>query len=120
MCGLVGVFDLQQEAQRFRRSLQASVESLTHRGPDDSGEFFDGPVGLGFRRLSILDLTTSGHQPMTSSDGRWTVVYNGEIYNFRELRAELEVLRAGREGRGVQSHRHAAARAAAEVGFNYR
>ena len=89
MCGLVGVFDLQQDAQRFRRSLQASVDSLTHRGPDDSGEFFDGPVGLGFRRLSILDLTTSGHQPMTSSDGRWTVVYNGEIYNFLELSREL-------------------------------
>ena len=89
MCGLVGLFDRQQEARRFRQPLLAATDSLTHRGPDDSGEFFDGPVGFGFRRLSILDLTASGHQPMTSADGRWTIVYNGEIYNFLELKGEL-------------------------------
>jgi asparagine synthase (glutamine-hydrolysing) len=62
---------------------------LTHRGPDDAGNYLDGPVGLGHRRLSIIDLG-GGHQPMSTADGRLTIVYNGEIYNYRQLRRELE------------------------------
>ena len=64
-------------------------ERLVHRGPDDEGELLDGPAALGFRRLSILDLE-GGHQPMSTEDGGLSVVYNGEIYNHPELRAELE------------------------------
>jgi asparagine synthase (glutamine-hydrolysing) len=65
--------------------------TLAHRGPDDSGVWIDGAAGvaLGFRRLSIIDLSSAGHQPMLSPDGRYIIVYNGEIYNYRELRDEL-------------------------------
>lgn len=62
---------------------------IAHRGPDDHGHFIDGPVGLGFRRLSILDLSQNGHQPMQSDDGSLRIIFNGEIYNYIELRDEL-------------------------------
>ncbi len=94
MCGLVGVFDRERNAARFSDDLQRASDALVHRGPDDQGSFFEDAVGLGFRRLSILDLTTAGHQPIQSADGAWTIVFNGEIYNFIELRREL--LAAGR------------------------
>jgi asparagine synthase (glutamine-hydrolysing) len=60
--------------------------TVRHRGPDDAGVYLDRDFGAGFRRLSILDLSPAGHQPMTTPDGRWTIVFNGEIYNFKELR----------------------------------
>ena len=69
--------------------LERMTQRLVHRGPDDSGHYLDGPVGLGFRRLAILDLTQTGHQPMISDDGRYVLVFNGEIYNYLELRQEL-------------------------------
>ena len=62
---------------------------MVHRGPDDEGYFVDGPLGLGFRRLSIIDLA-GGHQPMSDAEETVWVILNGEIYNFKELRAELE------------------------------
>lgn len=70
----------------------AMTDAIAYRGPDDSGAWVDAEAGiaLGHRRLSILDLSPSGHQPMTSRDGRFVLVFNGEIYNYRELRAELE------------------------------
>lgn len=75
---------------------QAVVErmasSLVHRGPDDHGLYMDGAVGMGFRRLSILDLSQAGHQPMVSEDGQLILVFNGEIFNYLELRGELERL----------------------------
>ena len=64
------------------------TDSIVHRGPDDDGYFMAGPLGLGFRRLSIIDLS-GGHQPMSDADETVWVVFNGEIYNFKELRAEL-------------------------------
>jgi len=68
------------------------ADTLIHRGPDDSGVWADATAGiaLGFRRLAILDLSPTGHQPMCSSDGRYVAVFNGEIYNYRDLRVELE------------------------------
>ncbi|HVG33483.1 MAG TPA: asparagine synthase (glutamine-hydrolyzing) [Pyrinomonadaceae bacterium] len=78
--------------------MQATVrrmsDTLVHRGPDDEGSFVDEAAGLalGFRRLSIIDLSPEGHQPMTSKDGRYVLIFNGEIYNFQELRRELENL----------------------------
>ena len=89
MCGLVGVFETSGDAEARRGDLQRGCDAIAHRGPDDSGLHLDGPCGLGFRRLSILDLHIAGHQPMTSADGAWTIVFNGEIYNFLELRREL-------------------------------
>jgi asparagine synthase (glutamine-hydrolysing) len=89
MCGLVGV--VRHRGQRVDLdSLGRMTDTLVHRGPDDRGLHLlgDGAVGLGFRRLSIIDLS-AGHQPMTNEDGTVWVVFNGEIYNFAELRAEL-------------------------------
>jgi asparagine synthase (glutamine-hydrolysing) len=63
---------------------------MARRGPDDAGYWSDAHCALGFRRLAILDLSPAGHQPMLTSDGRHVLVFNGEIYNFRELRGELE------------------------------
>ena len=70
------------------------ADTLTHRGPDDSGAWVDPNAGiaLGFRRLAILDLSPTGHQPMHSADSRYVLIFNGEIYNYRELRVELEHL----------------------------
>lgn len=87
MCGLLGY-----SGEFDASSLTAGAATIAHRGPDDSGQFVDksAGVGLGHVRLSILDLSALGHQPMTSSDGSVVLVFNGEIYNFRELRTELE------------------------------
>ena len=88
MCGLCGIvrFDAPPESETLWRM----TRTLAHRGPDDQGVAVSGPAGLGHTRLSILDLSAAGHQPMASADGAVTLVYNGEIYNFRELRRELE------------------------------
>jgi asparagine synthase (glutamine-hydrolysing) len=88
MCGFAGVLNL--DGQDADPALLARMaQEIAHRGPDDQGVETSGPCGLGFRRLSIIDLSAAGHQPMRSADGRWTIVFNGEIYNYRELRAEL-------------------------------
>ena len=88
MCGLCGIvrFDAPPESETLWRM----TRTLAHRGPDDEGVAIAGPAGLGHTRLSILDLSAAGHQPMASVDGAVTLVYNGEIYNFRALRRELE------------------------------
>lgn len=86
MCGFVGT------AGTARVDRQAMLNALAHRGPDDGGEWqhADGAIWLGHRRLSILDPSPAGHQPMSSRDGRWHLVYNGEIYNHQTLRGQLE------------------------------
>ena len=89
MCGICGIADF--SGQRVDRDLLWDmVETLRHRGPDDSGVGVLGPVGLGQTRLSIIDLSPGGHQPMASECGDYTLVYNGELYNFPELRQRLE------------------------------
>lgn len=88
MCGIIGIFHRQQ---RQRQALLPQyVGKLAHRGPDGSGVYNSPHVQLGHTRLAIIDLTESGHQPMAYGDGRYVVTYNGEIYNYVELRAELE------------------------------
>jgi asparagine synthase (glutamine-hydrolysing) len=67
------------------------LATLHHRGPDDQGLYASGSAAFGFRRLSILDLSPAGHQPMSTPDGQVTIVFNGEIYNFLELRRDLEL-----------------------------
>ncbi|MEO8904883.1 MAG: asparagine synthase (glutamine-hydrolyzing) [Polyangiaceae bacterium] len=88
MCGFVGVLNL-DDAPAQPELLSRMSREIAHRGPDDAGVESIGPCGLAFRRLAIIDLSAAGHQPMKSADGRFTVVFNGEIYNYRELRAEL-------------------------------
>ncbi len=89
MCGICGQLNLSGREPVCPDLVRRMTGSLVHRGPDDEGFFFDGPVGFGFRRLAIIDLT-GGKQPMSNEDGSIWVVFNGEIYNFPELRKELE------------------------------
>ncbi|RMF11636.1 MAG: asparagine synthetase B, partial [Alphaproteobacteria bacterium] len=90
MCGIVGLFDSRGK-RSFDEVLVARMnDSQTHRGPDDAGLHLEPGLALGHRRLAILDLSPAGHQPMASDDGKVIVVFNGEIYNFMDLRAELE------------------------------
>ena len=85
MCGICGQINLKGVQER---DIRIMADSLIHRGPDDFGIFVDGPAGLGHRRLSIIDLST-GKQPISNEDGTVWIVFNGEIYNYRSLRAEL-------------------------------
>src|SRR5215203_4853414 len=90
MCGIAGFVDTTRSGSFDPvATLERMNDAIVHRGPDDDGTFFDGGVALGMRRLSIIDLA-GGKQPIATDDGRFTIVFNGEIYNFRELRAELE------------------------------
>ncbi len=93
MCGLTGFIDFTRStpADVLRGRVGAMAETLRHRGPDDDGVWVDAEAGvaLGFRRLSIIDLSAQGHQPMVSASGRHVIVFNGEVYNFPELRDEL-------------------------------
>jgi len=94
MCGLTGFIDLGNSRSRdqFQREVEAMCAAISHRGPDDAGAFLDvnAGVALGFRRLSIIDLSPAGHQPMTSASGRYTIVFNGEVYNYERVRADLD------------------------------
>lgn len=96
MCGLAGILQSQARLQEAELTALAGAmgDALAHRGPDDRGVWVDAAAGvaLAHRRLSILDLSSLGHQPMRSSDGRYWLAYNGEIYNFAALRTELEPL----------------------------
>jgi len=87
MCGIVGAVCFSRPIEM--EQLVAARDLLAARGPDDSGVWREDAVGLGHRRLSILDLSPAGHQPMRFADDRYVIVYNGEVYNYRKLRAEL-------------------------------
>ncbi len=91
MCGIAGILNL-DGAPASPALLKPMTDAIAHRGPDGEGFYSDGAAGLGHRRLAIIDLTPAGRQPMVTPDGRYALSYNGEIYNFRELRAELEAL----------------------------
>lgn len=91
MCGIVGIVHLNGEPVS-PVLLKKMTDAVAHRGPDGEGHYIDGAAGLGHRRLAIIDLTPAGQQPMATADGRYVITYNGEIYNFRELRIELESL----------------------------
>src|SRR5947209_2405562 len=89
MCGIAGVFQADPQARVAERELARMRDALRHRGPDDQGIVVDGPCGLVHNRLAIIDLSPRGHQPMPSASGRYWLTFNGEIYNYRELRQEL-------------------------------
>lgn len=92
MCGLAGIFGFRAVSGDPRGSLETMARAIAHRGPDAEGFWTDeqAQVALGHLRLSIIDLSPAGAQPMHSHDGRWTIAYNGEIYNYTDLRADLE------------------------------
>ncbi|MCX7930281.1 MAG: asparagine synthase (glutamine-hydrolyzing) [Chlorobi bacterium] len=95
MCGIVGIVEYAAREPNIDVAMLERMSTvLAHRGPDDAGTWVspDRRCGLGFRRLSIIDLSAAGHQPMSTPDGRWTIVFNGEIYNHQQLRSELETL----------------------------
>src|SRR6202022_1603390 len=92
MCGIAGIVGSEP-----RERIGAMLQSIEHRGRDDEGAWTSGPIDVishtarpGHRRLSIIDTTSSGHQPMFSADGRYVITLNGEIYNYRELREQLK------------------------------
>lgn len=89
MCGITGIFEFQRKEEISRDLVHRMNETIVHRGPDDEGIYVGPGIGLGFRRLSIIDLA-GGHQPISNEDGRIWVMLNGEIYNYPELRKDLE------------------------------
>ena len=96
MCGIAGIVDLRGRPVA-RAQLAAMTRAIAHRGPDGEGHYVDGAIGLGHRRLAIIDLSAAGSQPMAGRDGRCVIVFNGEIYNYLTLRADLQA-------RGYQFH----------------
>jgi asparagine synthase (glutamine-hydrolysing) len=91
MCGIAGILNLDGTPASPVR-LRRMTDAIAHRGPDGEGHVVDGALGLGHRRLAIIDLSPAGHQPMQTRDERFVLSYNGEIYNFQQLRAQLEAL----------------------------
>ncbi|MBD3383069.1 MAG: asparagine synthetase B, partial [candidate division Zixibacteria bacterium] len=89
MCGFCGIYFKDNSRRVEPELIRRMSDTLYHRGPDDSGEYVDGNLGLGFRRLSIIDLA-GGHQPMSNEDGSIWIVFNGEIYNHAEIRSSLK------------------------------
>src|SRR5512132_3607614 len=89
MCGIAGYIDAAEPRETRNEAVLRMCAAMRHRGPDDQGVVALGPITLGMRRLAIFDLA-HGRQPMRSRDGRFTLVFNGAIYNFRSLRSELE------------------------------
>ena len=89
MCGIAGIFNFESLAPVDRAALARATAAMVHRGPDDEGFYVDGELGLGNRRLSIIDLP-GGHQPISNEDGSVWITFNGEIYNYRDLRQDLE------------------------------
>jgi len=91
VCGVAGILNL-DGSPASEVILRRMTEVLAHRGPDGEGVYVDGAVGLGHRRLAIIDLSPAGHQPMTARQGRYVISYSGEVYNFQALRVQLEAL----------------------------
>ena len=91
MCGIAGVYNPNKTHSQAKYIMNNMLNSIVNRGPDDFGIWQKDALTLGHRRLSIHDLSATGHQPMHSRDNRFSIVFNGEIYNFEELRAELNI-----------------------------
>jgi asparagine synthase (glutamine-hydrolysing) len=90
MCGIAGYFNLDGKPAS-EIVVKKMTDIISHRGPDGEGQWVEGSIGLGHRRLAIIDLSAAGHQPMSYGDGRFVITYNGEVYNYKELRRELEL-----------------------------
>ena len=91
MCGITGILNLNGNPVSSN-ILRRMTDALIHRGPDGAGQWIEHEIGLGHRRLSIIDLSDNGKQPMHSSSGRYVISYNGEVYNFLEIKKDLKDL----------------------------
>ena len=89
MCGIAGIWNISDEGAAAA-AIAAMKTAMRHRGPDGDGTFIQSPVSLGHVRLAIIDLSEGGRQPMSTADGHFTITYNGELYNYRSLKAELK------------------------------
>ncbi|WP_290794772.1 asparagine synthase (glutamine-hydrolyzing) [Flavihumibacter sp. UBA7668] len=89
MCGIAGILQFKGSAN-LHSTIQVMTHAMAHRGPDADGHFTDGPIALGHRRLSIIDLSPAGNQPYTSANGRYHMVFNGELYNFQEVKSQIK------------------------------
>ena len=105
MCGVAGILNL-DGASASPVALRRMTDAIAHRGPDGEGHYTDGALGLGHRRLAIIDLSPGGRQPMATPGGRYVISYNGEIYNFQELRTELQDCPLRTQVVGVGSELH--------------
>lgn len=99
MCGIAGTYHLGSTPTPEDDRIHTALACIAHRGPDDEGTFRSGRAVLGHRRLSVIDTTEAGHQPFTDNAGRYTIVFNGEVFNYKELRAQLES-----QGHSFRSH----------------
>ena len=90
MCGIAGLYDF-TDKHIDKSEIVSMTKTLSHRGPNGQGFFLDGTIGLGHRRLSIFDLSDAGSQPMVSLDGNHVIIFNGEIYNWPEIRKNLKI-----------------------------
>src|SRR3712207_2650589 len=91
MCGIAGLL-LRRNRLDLRDGIRSMIDRVRHRGPDTQGEYLQGRVALGHCRLSVVDLSPAGKQPMLSADGRYAITYNGELYNYIEIRSQLREL----------------------------
>jgi asparagine synthase (glutamine-hydrolysing) len=89
MCGITGIYLFNKEAVSFENQVKNANRAMAHRGPDNQGVFFDKKIGLGHVRLSIIDTSAGAHQPFTEENERYTIVFNGEIFNFKDIRKDL-------------------------------
>ncbi|HOY29235.1 MAG TPA: asparagine synthetase B, partial [Flavobacteriales bacterium] len=90
MCGIAGTFQIDHARPATGERIHAALQCIAHRGPDDEGIYTNGSAVLGHRRLSIIDTSSNGHQPFADNGGRYTIAFNGEVFNFQALRADLE------------------------------
>jgi asparagine synthase (glutamine-hydrolysing) len=96
MCGVCGILRIHSSANGIESNLiDRMTDSLAHRGPSDRGVWSDDRISLGSRRLSVIDLSSAGHMPMSNEDGTIQIVYNGEVYNFRELKERFALTERG-------------------------
>ena len=92
MCGITGIVGHQINNSNHLSSIKKMNDAIAHRGPDGEGQWIEDNIGIGHRRLAIIDLSPSGRQPMITRDHRYVLSYNGEIYNYQEIRKELSAL----------------------------
>lgn len=95
MCGIAGIVTKEINTSVFQASIQKMTDAIAHRGPNSQGMWNDEHCFLGHRRLSIIDLSEAGNQPFFSQDGRYVMIYNGELYNYREIKLELQRVEHG-------------------------